>query len=367
MRLIIFFLFCNFSLQPIFAQQQKMRVAVAGTSHGHAAFIFGRPSKGDLEIVGIYEPDTAVARLRMRQFKLPAELFYTDLDKMLDATKPTAVLAFGSTFEHRKVVEAAAPRHMHIMVEKPLATTLEDARYMHMLAQKNKVYLLTDYETSWYPSVAKTFELIEDSSFTGQPRKIFVNDGHKGPKEIGCGPEFLDWLTDPVLNGGGALMDFGCYGANLMTRLAHNRLPISVTAVTRQFKPDVYPKVDDDATILLDYGDMQCTINASWNWTFNRKDMEIYGDKAYIKALDKNTLVRKSGERSAAEIQRITDQDIAVYEDPFSYMIDVIKGKQTIQPEDLYATDNNVIVVAILQAARESAKTGKTVYMSAIK
>ncbi|MFY0256146.1 Gfo/Idh/MocA family protein [Chitinophaga sp. 30R24] len=341
---------------------QPLRVAVAGVSHGHAAFILGRPDKGDMQIVGIYEPDVAVAKLRARQYHLPENLFYTDLEKMLDAVKPTVVLAFGAIKAHREVVEAAAPRHIHVMVEKPLATTVADAVYMDSLARRYQVQLLTDYETSWYPTVAKTFQLLEDSSYAGKVRKVAINDGHKGPKEIGCGPEFLAWLTDPVLNGGGALMDFGCYGANLMTQMVKNRLPISVTAVARHFKPQVYPKVEDDASILVDYGDVQCTIQASWNWTFNRKDMEVYGDKAYLIAADKNTLIQRDSERRPAMVRHITAADVPVYEDPFNYLIDVLNGKIKMPAYGLYAPANNVIVVRILDAARESVRTGKTVY-----
>lgn len=340
---------------------QPLRVAVAGVSHGHAAFILGRPDKGDIQIVGIYEPDVALAKLRAKQYHLPENIFYTRLDQMLDAVKPAAVLAFGSIKAHREVVEAAAPRHIHIMVEKPLATTVTDALFMDSLARRYKVQLLTDYETSWYPSVAKTFQLLNDSSFAGQVRKVTINDGHQGPKEIGCGPEFLQWLTDPVLNGGGALMDFGCYGANLMTHLMKNRLPVSVTAVARHYKPLVYPKVEDDATILVDYGDAQCTIQASWNWTFSRKDMEVYGDKGYLVAADKNTLIQRNNERSPAITRRITATDIPVYEDPFRYLIDVLNGSIKMPDHGLYAPANNVIVVRILTAARESVRTGKTV------
>lgn len=340
---------------------QSLRVAVAGVSHGHAGFILGRPDKGDIRIAGIYEPDVAVAKLRAKQYHLPENIFYTNLAEMLDVVKPAAVLAFGSIKAHREVVEAAAPRHIHIMVEKPLATTVADAMYMDSLARRYGVHLLTDYETSWYPSVAKTFQLAEDSSFAGKVRKVTINDGHQGPKEIGCGPEFLAWLTDPVLNGGGALMDFGCYGANQMTYLVKNRLPVSVTAVARHYKPQVYPKVEDDATILVDYGDMQCTIQASWNWTFSRKDMEIYGDKGYLMAADKNTLVQRNNERAPATIRHITATDIRVYEDPFRYLIDVLNGTIKMPPYGLYAPENNVIVVRILEAARESVRTGKTI------
>ena len=58
-------------------------------------------------------------------------------------------------------------------------------------------------------------------------------DGHQGPQEIGVGPEFFEWLTDPVIDGGGALFDFGCYGANLMTWLMDNERPLAVTALTQ--------------------------------------------------------------------------------------------------------------------------------------
>ena len=83
--------------------------------------------------------------------------------------------------------------------------------------------------------------------------------------------------ADPVLNGGGALMDFGCYGADLITWLMDGQRPTSVTAVTQQLKPEVYPRVDDDATIILSYPHTQGVIQASWNWPIGRKDMDIYG------------------------------------------------------------------------------------------
>ncbi len=139
-------------------------------------------------------------------------------------------------------------------------------------------------------------KMVHEDHFVGKLRKVVIHDGHQGPKEIGCDKYFLDWLTDPVLNGGGAIVDFGCYGANLMTALTNGQKPISVTAVTRQFKPDVYPKVDDDATIIVSYPESECIIQASWNWPFNRKDMEIYGNTGYIYALNKSDMkIRNEG------------------------------------------------------------------------
>src|SRR5437867_6392321 len=115
-------------------------------------------------------------------------------------------------------------------------------------------------------------------------------DGHSGPKEIGVASEFLGWLTDRARNGAGALFDFGCYGANLMTWLMDNQRPLAVTAITQRIKPDVYPRVDDEATILLEYPKAQGIIQASWNWPFNLKDFEVYGDRGYAIAAGGNTL-----------------------------------------------------------------------------
>jgi predicted dehydrogenase len=58
---------------------------------------------------------------------------------------------------------------------------------------------------------------------------------------------------------------------------------------------------------------------------------------------------------------QVTDKDVAVYTEPFAYMIDVIRGKIKLPKNGLYSAENNVMVVKILSAARESAKTGKAV------
>jgi len=347
----------NPSIHPI-------RFAIAGLTHGHASFILGRKDKHDFTLVGIYEPNRELALRLAKTYNFNPKLIYADLGQMLDSVKPEAVMAFGSIYEHMKVVEECAPRGIHVMVEKPLATNNEHAEKMKELAKKFNIQLLTDYETSWYPTTAKSFQLANDSNFVGIVRKVVVHDGHQGPKEIGCSKEFLDWLTDPIQNGGGALIDFGCYGANLMTYLMKGEEPVSVTAVTRHFKPDLYPKVDDEATIIVSYPDAQCIIQASWNWPFGRKDMEIYGVSGYIFAENNYNMRLRNSKMDAERSVKVTATDVAVYEDPFSYFADVLKGKIKMTKYDPYSLENNIIVVKILDAARQSAATGKTVNLN---
>lgn len=360
-------LFSFLFVMPLFVSAQTtdtkpVRVAVAGITHGHVGWILSR-HKPDMEMVGVYEPDSELAHRYAKQYGFSESLIYNDLNKMLDAVKPEAVVAFGSILEHMIVVEACAPRGINVMVEKPLATTIEQALKMQKLAHQNHIQLLTNFETSWYPTTAKTYQLVNDSNYIGDIKKVVIHDGHQGPKEINVNKEFFNWLTDPVQNGGGALIDFGCYGANLMTYLMKGEQPISVTAVTQHFKPEIYPKVDDEATIIVTYPKAQCIIQASWNWPFGRKDMEVYGQTGYVITTN-NTAMRLRAAADATEHPLVvTSKDIPVYEDPFSYFADVIRKRITVPENGLYALSTNVTTVRILDAARKSAQTGKTIYL----
>jgi len=336
-----------------------VRIAVVGLTHGHVGWILGRKNRGDIELAGIYEANTDVAARYAKKYNLAASLFFTDLDKMLDAVQPEAVVAFGSIYQHLAVVEACAPRHIHVMVEKPLAVSNEHADKMQKLVNKYKIFLLTNYETSWYPTTLKSYQLLFDSNSIGPLKKAVFHHGHQGPKEIGVQQEFFDWLTDPVQNGGGALIDFGCYGANLMTYYTRGERPLSVTTVTRQFKPTIYSKVDDDALIIVSYPHAEAIIQASWNWPFGRKDMELYGDSGYI--ITKNNKDYTLRTSAKEELRTVTEKDVNVYTDPFAYFADVIRGKIQLEHYGLYSLENNLLVVKILDAARRSAKEGKTI------
>ncbi|MEO8861359.1 MAG: Gfo/Idh/MocA family oxidoreductase [Ginsengibacter sp.] len=340
-----------------------VRVALAGITHDHVGWILSR-KKPDIILVGIYEPNKELAQRYAKRYSIDPAIFYNNLGKMLDATKPEVTCAFGSVFAHLAVVQACAPRHINVMVEKPLAASLQQALEMDALAKKFNILLLTDFETSWYPSTVKTYELANDSNYIGNIKKVVIHDGHQGPKEIGVSKEFFNWLTDPVQNGGGALIDFGCYGANLMTYLMKGEQPISVTAVTRHFKPDIYPKVDDEATIIVSYPTAQCIIQASWNWPFGRKDMEVYGTKGYVISTNSTDMRLRAQPDSAEHSIHVDATDVPVYIDPFSYVVDVIRKKITVPENGVYALKTNITVMRILSAASESAATGKTVYLA---
>jgi predicted dehydrogenase len=285
---------------------------------------------------------------------------------MFEATKPEGVAAFGSIYEHLAVVQAAAPRGIHVMVEKPLAVSLEHAKKMRALAELHGIELLTNYETTWYPSNHAVKSIVDEGDI-GDVRKVVVNDGHRGPVKLGINEEFLDWLLDPELNGAGALFDFGCYGANLMTWIMDGIRPTSVTAVVQQLQPGNHPHVDDEATIILTYPTAQAVIQASWNWPIGRKDMAVYGLSGVAYADDRSTLrIRMAeGYDGFEEETEVLPERAPPFHDPFAMFSAVIRGEAVVPADDLSSLDNNMLVMEILEAARESARSGRTIYLEA--
>jgi predicted dehydrogenase len=339
-----------------------MRLAIAGLVHGHVgSFLRAAQARRDVEIVGVFEPDAALLKKYAATFKLADSVLFTDLATMLDRAKPQAVASFTNTLDHPVIVEAAAARRIHVMMEKPLAVSNAHAQRIRRAVENGRIQVFVNYETTWYQSHGEIWKMFKERKAAGDIRKMVAMDGHSGPKAINVQPEFLDWLSDPVRNGGGALFDFGCYGANLMTWIMENQRPIAVTAVTQQFQPSIYPRVDDEATILVEYPGAQGIIQASWNWPLNRKDFEVYGERGQAIATGGNNLrvtMPKEQERTVTLEPLPPDQ-----RDSISHLIAVVRG--TVKPNGLSSLENNMIATEILEAARESARTHRRVTLPA--
>jgi len=366
MRIFIICL-CGFwlGITQAFSEDAKppVRYAVVGLTHDHALGFLPRALKRtDVHLAGIVEANPDLCARYARRFNISTNLFFASLDDLLAHTNIQAVSTFTSTFEHRRVVEECAARHIDVMMEKPLAVSMEHARAIAAAAKKSGIRVMVNYETTWYPAVQRSYEILNDEKAIGDLRRIVVHDGHRGPREIGCSEDFLGWLTDPVQNGGGALMDFGCYGADLIAWLNHGQRPTSVFAMTQHIKPDVYPKVEDDATIVVTYPKSQGIIQASWNWPFDRKDMEVYGKAGYVLSPKSNIVrVRKPGGEETEE-KLAAPATANVNSDQLTYLVAVVRRE--IEPSGLSSLENNMIVTEILCAGRESAETGKRVDLS---
>jgi predicted dehydrogenase len=336
----------------------KTRLAVVGLDHDHVwsllKDIAGEPSA---ELVAIAEPDPAL--VSRAQKEVPASVkFYADYVAMLDQAKPEAVIVATANDRHLEILRQSAKRHIHYSTEKPMATNAADAREMERLAHEANIKLMVNYWNAWVAPSHDIFHRVRAGE-VGPIQKIIVQYGHRGPKEIGVTQQFANWLYDPVKNGGGAIMDFGCYGAELSLWLKGR--PTRVYATTRKLKVEQNNKVDDDATIVLDYPDATAIIEASWNWPYTKDQVEVFGPKGSLLARH-TSLLHRAADAHGPNVP--PDGDSLALEplpketsNPITYFLDCIRNNKPI--EDPVSALLNVQVMEILDAARESARTGK--------
>ena len=369
-RILAFALISSSLSQPLQAQptaQPPLRVAVVGLVHDHVIGLFrALAAHPEMQLVGVSDPNPELRKKYASANKLPESLMFASEETMLASTHPQVILVYTSIAGHRAAIEQAAPLHIAAMVEKPLATTVADALAIQALSTKYNVPVLTNYETTWYANNSAAHQMFVDGSI-GDLRKMVVHDGHRGPKEIGVSPEFFSWLTDPKQNGAGALFDFGCYGVDLATWFMHGELPTTVSAVALHDKPEIYPKVEDDSTMILTYPHAQVIVQGSWNWPFDRKDMEVYGAKGYVNTVYLDSAhgdqmrVRLPGEKT--EHLQTAPALASPQDNSLNYLYAVMRGDLKSQ-HDLTSLDTNVSVVRILDAARRAAASGRTIHLA---
>jgi predicted dehydrogenase len=336
----------------------KTRLAVVGLDHDHVwSLLKDIAEEPDAELVAIAEADPALVSRAQKRVSGSVK-FYTDYVVMLDEAKPDAVIATTSNDRHLEILRQCAKRHIHYSTEKPMAVSAKDAKEMERLAREANIKLMVNYWNAWVASSHAIFHRVKAGE-VGPVERIVVQYGHQGPKEIGVSPQFASWLYDPVKNGGGAIMDFGCYGAELSVWLKGR--PTRVYATTRKMKVDQNNKVDDDATIVLDYPDATAVIEASWDWPYNKDSVEVFGPKGSLLARH-NTLQGRASDAHGANVapdgESVTlDALPKETSNPVAYFVDCIRNNKAI--EDPVSAQLNVQVMEILDAARESARTGK--------
>jgi predicted dehydrogenase len=358
-RMLLFFYFAFF--QQISFAQDKLRVIIAGLSHDHVNRMLAKGNSGDIIIIGIAEPDQELSNKKKNENHLPDSIFYKNISSALKKNKPDLVMVYNAPAEHLAIIEACMPLKIPVMVEKPLCFSNTEAAKIKMLSEKYNTKVFVNYPSLWYTSFIELLKRANEKNELGTVQKMEMHGGHRGPVEIGCSKDFLNWLTDPAKNGGGAITDFGCYGASIMTALMQGKTPVSVFAVTRKQKPTVYTNVDDDATIILEYSGATGIIEASWNWPYTIMDVEAYGKNGYLYASQFNASREEPSVQSKSEKENKAENiSVPQYKDEVEYLTAVIETGAA-DNNKLLSLERNIIVVKILEAARRSAKEGRKI------
>lgn len=337
---------------------QEYKIAVIGLVHSHVWGHLPQMIKGDIaKLVAIAEPNHELLdEAKKAGANVP---FYDDYNKMLDEQKPDIVWAFVENNRHLEIAKACATRKINVMFEKPLASTYKDAAAIRDLARKYGVKVMTNYQMAWWPANYAARKEAASGSI-GEVWRLHGIVGHGGPGSQGVRNKyFFDWLTDPVKNGAGALMDFGCY--NALWSLWYLGRPDTVYAQVNHLRPGTFPKVEDNANMVLSYPNAVGVFEASWDLPRSYQDLEVFGV-----GIDRGESGSIYMTRAAVKVQKGREaKDLAIEPlapaeaEPIAYMANAIKNNKPI--EGLTAIDINVDVIEIIDAAKESVRTGRAV------
>jgi len=364
-RLLLFSALALLVAASAHPQAARTRLAIVGLDHDHVWGILQDIAKEPLaDLVAIADPHPELVERARKQ--VPATVkFYSDYVQMLDEARPEGVIVTTENDRHLEILRECAKRHINYSTEKPLASTTADAKEMERLARAANIKLMVNYWNVWVAPSHELYHRAVTAHELGPIQKIIVEQGHQGPKEIGVSKYFGDWLYDPAKNGGGALIDFGCYGAEWVLWLKGR--PARVFAFAQRLKREQHNRVDDDATIVLEYPDAVAILEASWDWPYSMGQVQVFGPQGSLLATNDALLYRPAKSAEAAEgldgrpvpLARPAHETSS----PIAYFVDCIRHDRPI--ENPLAGPLNVSVVEILDAAKESIRTGQAVEMPA--
>lgn len=339
-------------LMPALAQEPT--IAVVGMVHSHvwghlSKMISGQPAK----LVGVAETEPVLIDDAVKA-GLSRDLVFADWRKMLDEKKPLVVWAFVENNRHLEIVQYCAPRKIHVMFEKPLASSFKDARTIQALAKQHGIKIMVNYQMAWWPTM-HALKTKLDGGDLGTVFRLHGIVGHGGPGgATGRNKFFFDWLTDPEKNGAGALMDFGCY--NALWSLMYLGKPTSVFAHTISLRPDEFPKVEDSSAMMLTYPKGVALLEGSWDLPQSYQQVEVFGLKGSVMADRREATFRPARQQA----QVLANPELKPYElEPIAYMLECIRSGK--DPAGMVSIDYNVGVNEIIEAAKMSIKSGKPV------
>jgi predicted dehydrogenase len=341
----------------------RTRLAVVGLDHDHVwgilKTIAGEP---DAELAGIADPHADLCDKAKAQAPANAKL-YSDYIQMLDEVKPEAIIVTTANNQHLGILRECAKRKIHYFTEKPMASTAADAREMERIAREAGIKLMVNYWNVWAPASQEALRKVQEG-FIGPVNKMIVQYGHQGPKEIGTSKYFTEWLYDPIKNGGGALVDFGCYGADWALLLKGR--PKSVFARALVLKPEQKNAVEDEALIILEYPDATAVLQASWNWPYGKGEVHLYGPKGSMHVRGDGLLHQPAGQetfQAAPEGTPLeTNHQLPHMRNGIAHFVYCIRNNKPV--EGAISAELNVGVNEVIDAAKESIRTRRAVELS---
>ena len=246
-----------------------VRVGVLSFAHYHANF-WSEALVARAALAGIWDEDEARGREAAVRFGVE---FHADIDSLL--TRCTGVAVCSETRSHRELIERAARRGLAVLCEKPLGTSYTDAKAIAKIVRASGIAFMQSFPKRFDPVSHRLREAVQTREL-GQLTLVRIRHGHF----YGLQPDFKDrWYVDPVRAGGGALLDEGVHGADLLAWLFG--LPAGVTA--RISDAALRLPVEDLGIAIFDFASgLVAELTASFSFAAADTSIEMYGTRGTL-------------------------------------------------------------------------------------
>jgi len=341
------------------AAETPLRFCLATLEHDHAWWTMDhiRRTPG-VQLVGVCDRRP---HLREKAARLsPAPPLFDDVEKMLKEVKPDALIVTAPNNEHRALVELAARHRIHCLVQKPMATLAADARAMKKAAGAAGITLMVNHYPLWDPA---RYELLSraKSGEIGEVQQMTVINGMQGPRDMNVlTPDYKKWLYDPVRNGGYVLGDQVTYGFAYILWVMG--VPDSVVATLTPIKKHE-EGIDDLVTVTLQYPHGQATVEASWAWPHPVGELLCFGARGSLTLRGQQIVWKNSPPRFNVPVEEKISKPTAAIPPERAHGIanfaHILRNKLPV--EEPHSAELNVRICELVDAARESARTGRRV------
>lgn len=252
---------------------EKVRVGIIGSafvSNIHAEALQEVPGA---EVLAVCSPNKAHAEAFANRWRIPS--FATDYRRLLERKDIDVVVVGIPNDLHRAVVVAAAEAGKHIILEKPIAHTLDDADDIVKACRKRKVLLGYAETICFSPKYVRARKLVEEGA-VGTLYMIKQGEKHSGPHS--------DWFYDVERSGGGAIMDMGCHGIEWARWMYGKPKVKSVTAHCQRVVHTRRTQAEDNSVVILEFeGGGIAVIENSWAKPGGMDDsIELHGTEGVI-------------------------------------------------------------------------------------
>jgi predicted dehydrogenase len=334
---------------------EKIRVGVLGLTHDHVwGNLRALAESGEGVLVAAADPHAELRAQIEQAYGCPT---HASAEELLDSHKLDAVYVFGDNAGGVDLAVQAAARGLHILIEKPMASTYAGAAKIRGAARAANVQLMINWPIMWWAPVQHALKLVADGRI-GDVFQVNYRSAHAGPRELGCSPFFSEWLYNPQLNGAGALMDYCCYGAALTCAILG--IPSRVTGVSARLRKADLP-AEDNAVIIMQHTRAISNATACWTQSGHMTSYEpmIYGSAGTI-------VIRRDGsELWLADDQHMNGVRVDVpelgpgFRNSAEFFIRHIRSGEPIG--GLCGADVGLMAQEVLEAGIISAAEGRTI------